>query len=193
MTDQFRALCADLHQALEKRCETLEEDRLLDRSAAALRAAVAQPVAEGVPHWSEGICGDGAAILRDGVMIPIEEVIAELNHRPTPHPPADGEVGELVTLFAVGGHCGGGVKIAPEQCRRVSDLLQRFAPTPQPVAVTERLPGPEHCTAQGWCWVFYKGFATWTLEPPLGQDGKHTGYTHWLPSNALPTPEATND
>ena len=35
----FRALCAELHEALEKRCETLEEDRLLDRSAAALRAA----------------------------------------------------------------------------------------------------------------------------------------------------------
>ena len=47
MTDQFRALCAELHEALEKRCETLEEDRLLDRSAAALRAALAQPVAEG--------------------------------------------------------------------------------------------------------------------------------------------------
>jgi hypothetical protein len=66
-------------------------------------------------------------------------------------------------------------------------------PTLQPVAVSERLPRPEDCTAQGWCWVFYRGFATWTLEKPLGQDGKHTGYTHWLPANALPTPEATND
>ena len=56
------------------------------------------------------------------------------------------------------------------------------------VAVSERLPGAEDCTAQGWCWVFYRGFATWTLEPPLGQDGKHTGYTHWLPANALPHP-----
>ena len=43
MTTDFRALCAELHEALEKRCETLEEDRLLDRSAAALRAALAQP------------------------------------------------------------------------------------------------------------------------------------------------------
>ena len=66
-------------------------------------------------------------------------------------------------------------------------------PTLQPVPVSERLPRPEDCTAQGWCWVFYRGFATWTLEKPLGQDGKHTGYTHWLPANALPTPEATND
>jgi hypothetical protein len=46
MTD-FRALCAELHEALEKRCETLEEDRLLDRSAAALRAALAQPEPQG--------------------------------------------------------------------------------------------------------------------------------------------------
>jgi hypothetical protein len=63
---------------------------------------------------------------------------------------------------------------------------------PAPVAVSERLPRPEDCTAQGRCWVFYRffGFATWTLEKPLGQDGKHTGYTHWLPFNALPTPEA---
>jgi hypothetical protein len=42
MTD-FRTLCSELHDALEKRCETLEEDRLLDRSAAALRAALSQP------------------------------------------------------------------------------------------------------------------------------------------------------
>jgi hypothetical protein len=42
----WRALCAELHQALEKHCETLEEERLLDRSAAALRAALAQPEPE---------------------------------------------------------------------------------------------------------------------------------------------------
>ena len=70
-------------------------------------------------------------------------------------------------------------------------LTKWGAPTPQPVAVSERLPGPEDCTAQGWCWVFYQGFATWALEPPLGQDGKHTGYTHWLPAHALPTPIIT--
>ena len=44
----FRALCAELHEALEKRCETLEEDRLLDRSAAALSAALAQPTPQPV-------------------------------------------------------------------------------------------------------------------------------------------------
>lgn len=30
-------------------------------------------------YWSEGVCGDGAAILRDGVMVPIEQVVATLN------------------------------------------------------------------------------------------------------------------
>ena len=73
-------------------------------------------------------------------------------------------------------------------------VLARFGrPTPQPAAVSERLPRPEDCTAQGWCWVFHMDFNTWTLEPSLGRDGKHTGYTHWLPANALPTPEATNE
>ena len=31
------------------------------------------------PIYAEGICGDGAAILKDGVMMPIENVVAELN------------------------------------------------------------------------------------------------------------------
>jgi hypothetical protein len=68
-------------------------------------------------------------------------------------------------------------------------VLTRWGrPAIEPVPVSERLPRPEDCTAQGWCWVLYRNFATWTLEPPLGQDGKHTGYTHWLPHHALPTP-----
>lgn len=64
---------------------------------------------------------------------------------------------------------------------------------PAPVPVSERLPGPVDCTAQGWCWAFYRGFATWTLETPLGQDGKHTGYTHWLPAHALPLPQGQSN
>ena len=69
---------------------------------------------------------------------------------------------------------------------RAAELLAQCHP--QPVAVSERLPGPEDCTPQGWCWVLYRGFSTWTLEPPLGQDGQPTGWTHWLPVHALPTP-----
>ena len=32
-----------------------------------------------VSEWTEGVCGDGAAILCDGTMVPIEKVVAELN------------------------------------------------------------------------------------------------------------------
>jgi hypothetical protein len=53
----------------------------------------------GEGRWSEGVCGDGAAILFDGVMIPIEEVVQALNRTPPapPAPPAPeaGEVGEF--------------------------------------------------------------------------------------------------
>ena len=90
--DRARALLA------EPEAEGPSEEELYDLAdefngdpVPAMRAALArwgrptpQPKPERVPHWSEGICGDGAAILRDGVMIPIEEVIAELNRRPTP-------------------------------------------------------------------------------------------------------------
>jgi hypothetical protein len=88
-------------------------------------------------------------------------------------------------------------QLAWAQSRAIAADRARYGrPTPQPepapVPVSERLPRPEDCTAQGRCWVFYRffGFATWALEKPLGQDGKHTGYTHWLPSNALPIPKA---
>lgn len=42
-------------------------------------------------RWTEGICGNGAAILFDGAMVPIEEVVRALNRadraaRPAPTP-----------------------------------------------------------------------------------------------------------
>ena len=60
--------------------------------------------------------------------------------------------------------------------------------TPQPVAVSERLPGPEDCLDEGWAWFFNKRIGWRQAVLPVSP-----GYTHWLPANALPTPEATND
>lgn len=65
-------------------------------------------------------------------------------------------------------------------------------PAPQPVPVSEHLPGPELC---------------WWYEPDEDDDGSGYGcswtllrirgntvnYTHWLPAHALPIPEVTND
>ena len=69
-------------------------------------------------------------------------------------------------------------------------VLARFShPTPQPVAVKERLPGLEDCIfPTGECWWFDPhADGAWYIDHYQGN------YTHWLPSNALPTPEATND
>jgi hypothetical protein len=60
-------------------------------------------------------------------------------------------------------------------------------PTPQPVAVGERLPGPEDCDEKGRCWWHrYTPTKEWHLQRVyIGR------YNYWLPANALPTPEAT--
>lgn len=45
-------------------------------------------------RYTEGVCADGAAILRDGVMMRIEEIVSELNRLTAlahPEPPAEGE------------------------------------------------------------------------------------------------------
>ena len=76
---------------------------------------------------------------------------------------------------------------AKEFSETIRAALARFGrPTPQLVEVSERLPGDELC------WWFepdeddgYGGM--WTL---LRIRGGTTRYTHWLPANALPTPEA---
>ena len=79
-------------------------------------------------------------------------------------------------------------------------------PTPQPVAVSERLPGAKDCAlwpgdpeATPWCWAGkdIDGGWEWAQISMLGL-GTDTlsriiaggGWTHWLPANALPAPEA---
>ena len=44
MTYDYKQLCAELHAALEKHDLSLADDQLLDRSAAALRAALAEAI-----------------------------------------------------------------------------------------------------------------------------------------------------
>jgi hypothetical protein len=64
----------------------------------------------------------------------LDERFARWGHPATPPaPPAPeagevgevGEVGELGTLLRVGGSCGGGAALSPEQCRRTATLLQQ--------------------------------------------------------------------
>jgi hypothetical protein len=74
-------------------------------------------------------------------------------------------------------------------------LLDRWGKYPespdsstQPIPVSERLPGPEDCDAEGRCWWHGEGgdMVGWTY-----QDSEGFSYykaTHWLPAHALPQP-----
>ena len=71
--------------------------------------------------------------------------------------------------------------------------------TPQPVPVSERLPGPEDCDEQGRCWAWRSfdpevdDLGKFWLRIPCEWLGNYFRFTHWLSANALPTPEVTND
>ena len=80
---------------------------------------------------------------------------------------------------------------------RTADLLERQHL--QPVAVSERLPGAEDCIKRGndhWCWGQERSLLTgqasarWRL---MRVSALTDEAVNWLPANALPTPEATND
>jgi hypothetical protein len=160
------------------------------------RAALAQPepvATEG--RWSEGVCGDGAAILRDGVMIPIEEVVQALNR--TPAEPAAPTDEELLAMRSWSSHGPTFDSDLVEFGRRCYNLAQQHVSQPyklpEPVPVSERLPGPEDCDKRGRCWWFTPTdgnpgpfrSADWSLYAGWRQQ-----YTHWLPHWALLVPDA---
>ena len=87
-----------------------------------------------------------------------------------------------------------------ELCLRARALLDQEPVSPpyklpQPVAVSERLPGPEDCDAEGRCWMFGNIEGDWRLISTINPGIPKLKYcfSHWLPANALPTPEAIND
>ena len=62
----------------------------------------------------------------------------------------------------------------------------------QPIPVSERLPGPEDCDEQGRCWMCGNVEGDWRLISTINSGIPKLKYcfSHWLPANALPTPEA---
>ena len=107
----------------------------------------------------------------------------------TPQPPAAGEVAAALielrsTVMGLGQM---GMYVAAQRVERAADLLRRHHP--QPVPVSERLPGPEDCDAEGRCWMFDpcdRGW--WCYREALPSDGDPEPFTHWLPHWALPVP-----
>jgi hypothetical protein len=79
--------------------------------------------------------------------------------------------------------------VAAQRVKRAADLLQHQHP--QPVAVSERLPVPEDCDAEGLCWWWCSPAERWLRCGIPRPDPTSQIHTHWLPAHALPVP--TND
>jgi hypothetical protein len=126
-----------------------------------------------------------------------------------PAPPAEGEVEELVNMLtgiAYWKRHGKPGKDDPspfdirqaDRLTRAATLLQQQAapvPVVAPVPVSERLPGPEDCDAEGRCWwgepqIEDSYDATWNLCTQDDAEEWCTWGTKcgWLPANALPLP-----
>ena len=187
MTDQFRAMCAELLAWAEHTSSHYyKQPDVLDRA----RALLAQPVAqegdcsgcEGTPVASNSpcaVCGR-IALNQPEPVAPTDEEIEEWADAcpEAPLEEMDPEVHGWRRCFT-----------AKEFSETIRAALDRWGrPTPQPVVVSERLPSAADCDAEGNCWWFDPhADGAWYV------DTFQSNYTHWLSTNALPTPEATND
>jgi hypothetical protein len=79
-----------------------------------------------------------------------------------------------------------------QDCRRFARaVLARWGtPAIEPVPVSERLPDPEDCDAEGRCWLYGKVEDDWRLLSAFNSGVPHLKYcfSHWLPHWALPVP-----
>jgi len=64
----------------------------------------------------------------------------------------------------------------------------RWSPAIKPVPVSERLPGPEDCDAEGRCWWWDDDDDKWCLHE---HSPRLLCWTHWRPHYALPVPTTT--
>ena len=193
MTD-FRGLCAEL----------LEKYDLEWRARERIKTALAQPEPQGPTDaelhqlWQNlyafhdgPTSGDVAEISRtalqrwgnlatkpDGPAVPHGREPASVTHQPT-----DKELHRLMHSFVLGGE-------SPEyfsfdHCGFARAALARWGrPAIEPVPVGERLPGPEDCDAEGWCWVASEDCPAWHRV------SRHLDAWHyWLPHHALPVPQ----
>ena len=133
----------------------------------------------------------GSAFTADAIRRALETL-------PEPVAPTDEELDELFTEIDQSGEA-----LSWRPFARA--VLARWGtPAIQPVPVSERLPGPEDCDAGDGCWWWHPDHKEddfddgWILLNPKWAVGRRDSddsliYTHWLPANVLPTPEALDD
>lgn len=72
---------------------------------------------------------------------------------------------------------------------RAADRLELERQALRPIPVSERLPGPDYCDAEGRCWWGDAGDDQFVPSWRLCEQPDDTHFTHWLPAYALPLPE----
>ena len=192
----FRALCAELADALDA-ClcggpseETADiDDDLITRA----RAALAQPEAERpttaeldalwLATWSDATQSHDVAAFARAVLARWGRPEAQ-SEEPAKEEWFADFAAWLAREMPAGTVVADPLWWAPKIARAVL-LHSGFRPAPQPIPITERLPGDQLC------WWFEAdedgGYGSnWTL---LRIRGSATGYTHWLPHWALPLPQ----
>ena len=133
MTNPYRAMCSELIEAIDSETADWED---IEELKARARALLAQPVAkrptdeELLEMWHSCDWFDEGATLREFISI-ARAVLARWG-RPTPQPPANGEVAAALielrsTVMGLGQM---GMHVAAKRVERAADLLER--PTPQP-------------------------------------------------------------
>jgi hypothetical protein len=184
----WRGLCAELLSALEQEgyahwSVIPDEDELCLRA----RAALAQPA----PETSRlRYCDVHGQQPENAWGCP--KCVREMRHQlaqPEPEGLTEDDMNDLADdLLGI---------VLPEGsgARLITRALQLWGSPPiEPVAVSERLPGPEDCDAEGRCWWFmsahsvgiFRQSSSWCLGKRVAED--FGIWTHWLPHWALPVP-----
>jgi hypothetical protein len=213
MTD-FRALCAELADWIHE--ETRTSSGISDPLVARARTALAQPEPQGPMAWMyRGEPYFDGERWRENWKVTLDEKVARFNSgnkepvplwgrpaiEPVPVAPTDEEIADEARKFLVNEYA------LPAEITYLLDsdnfeykptigcfraVLARFGrPAIGPVSVSERLPGPEDCDAEGCCWWWEPD-----CEQPeawcIGLPEYCSSSTHWLPHWALPVPAPAN-
>jgi hypothetical protein len=208
VTTDYRALLA---QALELIDTSPRDDATIIRHQELFeraRAALAQPEPVGVPKncWlddepdlcpSPCVFDDPSEVIGNCVYAQKVKQKTDCKYyrpekdQPEPVGATDEEIDALLPL----GMASYSTLCGPCEIRAFARaVLQRFGrPAITPIPMSERLPGPEDCDADGRCWFWepdcgYNGLKWALVDRTYGCNARESAFTHWLPFHALPLP-----
>jgi hypothetical protein len=159
------------------------EDYFIYRELRELKAAaLAQPEPQGPTVMQILALSDEIEAEELGTIDLVRAALARWGRpaiEPDPQGPMESDLSELFYR-----HVGEGSEVGFENA--IAEALARWGrPAIEPVPVSEHLPGPEDCDAEGQCWWWDEDDDMWRLS-------RHRPWllcwTHWLPHWALPVP-----